>query len=262
MFPSGHGHDSSFPMKIFPRLFLATLLFVGPLHAEKTSIIDPNALSMLKRMSSALSNAKAFTFRSRSIHEVPAINGQFVTFFSEGEVALKRPDKIRARHGGDAPAFDFYYDGRSVSALAPAMKVFSTLEAPATIDEMLPGLSHETGIRFPSAPLLRSDSYSILTRGLLSAIVIGPTRVNGDKCDHLAFRSPGVDWEIWISTGSDALPRRLSVTFLDKPGLPRTVIEFSHWNLHPWLSNSSFVFHKPPGDREIPFAAVFHSADR
>ena len=221
--PSRPRRDSKKPMKILLRLTLAAMLFTSTLHAEKSSLIDPNALSMLKRMSTALSKAKAFTFQSKSIHEVPAINGQFVTFFSEGEVALKRPDKIRARHGGDAPSFDFYYDGRTVSALAPMMKVFSTLEAPATIDEMLPGLSHETGIRFPSAPLLRKDPYSILTRGLLSGVVIGPTRVNGIECDHLAFRSPGVDWEIWIDSGPDALPRRLSVTFIDRPGLPRTV---------------------------------------
>jgi hypothetical protein len=217
---------------------------------------------MLKRMSDSLAGEKSFTYQSKTIHEVPAITGQFVTLFSIGNVALKRPDKLRAILGGDAPAFDFYYDGNSVSAFAPQTKVFSTLNAPPTIDEMLSGLRTETGIRFPSSPLLQNDPYTILTRGLLSAIVVGPTKVDGFVCDHLAFQSPGVNWEIWIDAGSIALPRRLAVTFTDKPNFPRTVIEFSHWNLHPFLSDSSFLFHKPAGAREIPFAAVLHSADR
>ena len=256
-------HSPSFTsMKIPPLLTLAALLVSSHLHATTASPIDPNALSMLKRMSTALSQAKAFTFRSSSIIEVPAFTGQSVTLFSVGEVALKRPAMLRARLGGDAPAFDFYYDGTSVSALAPQTKVFSTAKAPATIDEMLAGLRHETGIRFPSAPLLYSDPYAILTRNLQSAVVIGPTSVNGIACDHLAFRSPGVNWEIWIDAGPAALPRRLAVTFTDKPNFPRTIIKFSHWNVHPWLFNSSFVFHKPEGVREIPFAAVLHSADR
>jgi hypothetical protein len=243
-------------------LSLTALLFVGTLRAEPSSPIDPNALSMLKRMSATLSGAKAFTFESKSIFEVPSITGQFVTLFSVGEVALKRPYKLRAQHAGDAPPFDFTYDGTSVSALAPQTKVFSTAKAPASIDGMLSGLRQETGIRFPSAPLLYSDPYAILTRNLLSAVVVGPTKVNDIECDHLAFRSPGVNWEIWIDAGPDALPRRLAVTFTDRPNFPRSIIEFSRWNLHPWLRNSSFVFHKPEGVKEIPFTAVLHSADR
>ena len=249
-------------MKRFRLLPLTAMLLAVPLHAEKASCVDPAALAVLKRMSSTLSSAKSFTFDSKSILEVPAITGQLVTLFSTGEVALRRPDKLRARLGGDAPAFDFTYDGTTVSALAPQTKVFSTSSAPSSIDAMLTGLTHETGIRFPSSPLLYSDSYTILTRGLLSGVVVGRTKVNGVACDHLAFCSPGVNWEIWIDAGSEALPRRLAVTFTDKPLFPRTVVEFSRWNLHPWLWNSSFVFHKPAGTHEIPFAAVLRASGR
>jgi len=249
-------------MKASHILSIAALLFTSSLHAAKNSTVDPNALSLLKRMSSVLGNAKSFSFQSNSIHEVPILSGQLITLFSVGEVVLKRPDKLCARLGGDAPPFDFYYDGGNVSAFAPQKKVFSTLKAPTTIDEMLSGLQHETGIRFPSSPLLFSDPYSVLTRRLLSAVVVGPTKVNGIECDHLAFRAPGVNWEIWIDSGPNALPLRLAVTFTDKPNFPRTVIEFSRWNLHRHLSNSSFVFHKPGGVEEISFAGVLHSADR
>jgi hypothetical protein len=124
---------------------------------------------------------------------------------------------------------------------------------------MLPALQQETGIRFASAPLLFSDPYSVLSRGLLSAIVVGPSAVNGTRCEHLALRSPGVNWEIWIETGPQALPRRLAVTFTDRTNFPRVLVEFSHWNLRPWLKDSDFVFRKPAGAREIPFLSVLKS---
>ncbi len=253
---------NSLSMKNPLLLTLAGFLLIGSLRAEKPSPIDPNALSMLKRMSATLSAAKAFSVETHGIMEVPSITGQFITLYPSGRISLQRPDKVRAELGGEAPPFDFYYDGTSVSAIAPHTKVFSTLKAPSTIDEMLAGLQQETGIRFPSAPILNSDPYGVLSRGLLSAVVVGPCKVNGVECDHLAFRSPGVNWEIWIDAGRSAVPRRLAITTTDKPNFPRSIVEFSAWNLRPWLLNSSFVFHPPTGFKEIPFKAVLKASDR
>ncbi len=239
-----------------------TLLIAVPLRAEKTPAIDPHALAALRRMSDTLAGAKAFTYRSKNVLEVPAETGQFVTLFSTGEIALKRPDKLRARLGGDAPAFDFYYDGTTVSAFAPGTKVYSASAAPATTDAMLAGLEEETGIRFASAPLLFSNPYAVFTRDLETAVVVGPSVVDGAACTHLAFRSPGVNWEIWLESNDRALPRRLAVTFTDRENFPRTMIEFSAWNLHPWLGDGGFVFRPPAGMSKIPFVSVLKSADR
>ena len=214
-------------------------------------------------MSATLAAAKAFSYKSKNILEVPAETGQLITLYSTGEIALRRPDRLRAQLGGDAPAFAFYYDGETVSALAPGTRVYSSTKAPATIDAMLAGLEEETGIRFASAPLLFSNPYAVLTRGLTSAVVVGPSHVDGVACDHLAFRSEDVNWEIWVESNARALPRRLAVTFTDRPGLPRTLIDFSNWRLDPWwLCDRGFTFHEPAGFQEIPFAAVLKSADR
>lgn len=233
------------------------------LRAATSSRIDPQALALLKRMSTTLGSTKSFTCRTEGILELPAVTGQFVTFFATGEISLKRPNKLMIRIGGDAPHFDFYYDGSSVSAYAPGTKVYSTLKAPPTMDAMLTGLKAETGMRFPTAPLLYSDPYAVLTRGLFSGVVVGSDVVDGVKCTHLAFRSPGVNWEIWIESSSRALPRRLATTFTDRPNFPRMMITFSSWNLNPWLlCDSGFVFHKPAKVQEIPFGSVLKSAKR
>jgi len=247
------------PLLLLLTLCVATLWVPAMLRAAETPAaprLDPQALDLLKRMSATLGAAKAFTYRSRSLVEVPATTGQFITMFSNAEVALQRPDKLSARLGGEAPHFDFFYDGSTVSAFAPGTNVYSVTKAPPTIDAMLPALEEETGIRIITAPLLSSDPYAAVAKGLTSAIVVGPATVGGEPCVHLAFRSPGVNWEIWITSGARALPMRLAVTFTDKPNFPRTLVQFSHWNLHPWLSARDFVFRKPAGAKEIPFLSV------
>jgi hypothetical protein len=249
-------------MKKHLLLSLAAVLTAGSLSAATPSAIDPNALSLLKRMSDSLTKAKGFTYRSRIVMELPAVTGQFVTLLPEGSVALRRPDKLRATYGGDAPPFDLFYDGQSVSVIAPHASVYSTVKAPATLDAMLSGLRKNTGLRLPAVPLLKDDPYASLTRDLQSAVIVGETRINGVRCDHLAFRRPGVNWEIWIESGSRALPRRLAATFTDRPNFPRTIVEFTRWNLHPWLPDCLFRFHKPAKAKEISFADVIKDARR
>ncbi len=256
------------PMKISLLKFLsascvAALLAPAMVQAAPASgMLDQKALSSLKRMSDTLAAAKSFTYQSSAIIEVPAKTGQYLTLFSNADVALKRPDNLRARLTGEAPHFDFFYDGKTVSAFSPATKVYSSTKAPATIDAMLPDLEDETGIRFATAPLLLGNPYRVLTRGLTSAVVVGPSMVRGRVCEHLAFRAPGLNWEIWIASTGSPLPLRLAVTFTDRPNFPRTLVEFTNWNLHPWLSAGDFVFHKPAGAREIPFLCVLKSAGR
>ena len=245
---------------------VALLLTAGALHsaepAKAPPRVDPQALGHLQRMSASLAAAKAFSYKSTSTLEVPARTGQFLTLFSAADVVLKRPNKLWVRLAGEAPHFDFHYDGASVAACAPAAQVYSLTKAPPALDSMLPELERETGIRFASMPLLFSNPYSVLSRGVTSAMVVGSGRVRGEPCVHLAFKSPGVNWEIWIESGSRALPRRLATTFTDRANFPRTLVEFSDWNLHPWISDSKFVFRPPAGSREMPFRSVMKSTAR
>ena len=250
-------------IKILPAgCVVAALLPALTLAAPADPALNPQALAMLKRMGDTLASAKAFTYQSSAIFEIPAKNGQFLTMFSNADVALKRPDMLRGRMTGEAPHFNFYYDGSSVAAFAPGTDVYSKAKAPRTIDAMLPALEEETGIRFATAPLLFSNPYRVLSRKLTSALLVGPSMVHGTLCDHLAFRAPGINWEIWLESNSRALPRRLAVTFTDRPNFPRTIVEFSSWNLHPWLSSGDFVFRAPRGAKEIPFLSVLKSNGR
>jgi hypothetical protein len=245
----------------FLTVFLLPALLVTAEESPSPKIaaprLDQNALDQLKRMSVALGAAKAFTFQTNSTVEVPAKTGQFITLFATSEFALQRPNKLRVRVTGEVPNYDFFYNGQTVTAFAPNHNLYSVENAPGTIDAMLPVVEKETGIHFASAYVLFSDPYAVLTKDLFSAVVVGSDVVQGAPCEHLAFRAPGVNWEIWIESGTRALPRRLVITYTDVMNFPRFLVEFSHWNLNPWLSNADFEFKKPAGVTEIAFLADF-----
>jgi hypothetical protein len=218
-------------------------------------VMEQRALDRLQRMSATLGAAKAFTYRSRSTVEVPANTGQFVTLFATSDVALQRPNKLRVHVTGEVPNFEFYYNGINITAFAPKNQVYSVASAPDTIDAMLKGVVDTTGIYFPSADVMYSDPYAILTKDLTSAFVVGPATVGGVPCEHLAFRGPGVNWEIWIETAKRALPRRLVVTYTEAQNFPRFLVEFADWNLKPKLAARQFEFKKPSNATQIEFVA-------
>jgi hypothetical protein len=233
------------------------------LSAEKSAdavpppppIVEQPALDRLKAMSDKLAAAKAFTYHARSSVERPAETGQFLTFFIESEVALERPGKLRANVGGDIPNFQLYYDGATVSALDPQKNFYAQTAAPATIDAMLPFLVEKTGIDFPSEDLLHSDPYAEMTKDLTHAIVVGPVKVNGVVCDHLAFMGQAANWEVWIEANERALPCRVAVTYKTVENFPRFQVEFLDWNLKPNTHPGQFVFKKPAGAKQIEFGS-------
>ena len=160
-----------------PAVLVAAEESPSPKTAAPNAHLEQKALDELKRMSATLAAANAFTFRTSNTVEVPADTGQYITLFATSEIALRRPNKLRARVTGEVPNFDFAYDGSTIAAFAANNNVYSVSKGPGTVDEMLPFVEKETGIRFASANLLLSDPYAALTKGLTSAVVVGTDTV-------------------------------------------------------------------------------------
>ena len=216
-------------------------------------IMEQKALDRLKRMSETLRAAKSFTVRSQSTVEVPAKTGQYVTLLGTSDVALQRPNKLHVKVTGEVPNFEFFYEGTNMAAFAEQNKVYSIDGAPATIDDLLNVVEDKSGIHFAAADVMYSDPYTVLTKDLTSAFVVGPATVDGAPCEHLAFKSRGVHWDVWVETGQNALPRYLAVTYAQAQNLPRFLVEFSNWNLQPKLAADTFVFRPPSEAKKIEF---------
>jgi hypothetical protein len=53
-----------------------------------------------------------------------------------------------------------------------------------------------TGLDAAGADLFSADPYAALTSEVYEGSVVGTAYISGVQCDHLAFRSDAVDWQI------------------------------------------------------------------
>jgi len=219
------------------------------------------ALALLKPAADKLSAAKAFTFKTHNMVEVLSPVGQVVNYFFTTEVAVERPNKLASKKTGDGPAFDLYYDGQKFSGADAKLGLYAQMDAPATLDELLPFVMEKTGIYFPSADMLYSDVYGNLTKDLTHAYWVDKSAVDGVVCDHLAFAAPEIEWQIWVGPEKDPLPRRLMVTLLSMERQPRFMVTFSDWDFKSSLSARRFEFKKPSGAKQIEFRPLMTKSD-
>jgi hypothetical protein len=204
-------------------------------------------------MSDKLTSAREFTYHSNSSIELQAVTGQFITFFTDAEVGLQRPNKLRINVSGDVPNFQLYFDGSKVLAFDPQKKLHAVSSPLTTIDEMLNFVMTKVPMSFPAADFLYSNPYAVMTKNLTHAIVVGDSMVNGVPCEHFAYMEPAINWEIWIEKGKNALPLRLAMTYKQVPNFPRFLVEFVDWNLNPNLKADAFVFKIPANSKQIEF---------
>jgi hypothetical protein len=105
----------------------------------------------------------------------------------------------------------------------------------------------------PAGDLAYKNAYDILMDGVTEGIVVGEAVIEGVRCDHLAFRAPELDWQIWIQQGAQPLPRKLVITTLDLPNAPQFAITITKWNLQPAFDAETFTFTPSAGMKQIDF---------
>jgi hypothetical protein len=86
--------------------------------------------------------------------------------------------------------------------------------------------------------------------------VVGKAVVEGVRCDHLAFRAPHVDWQIWVQEGTQPLPRKLVITTRDQPNGPQFSVTVTKWNLKPAFTAQTFAFKAPSGAKKVDFVPL------
>lgn len=228
-----------------------------PQTAAKPAPAKPSvqqyALDRLKQMSDTLTASSAFRYHSKSAVDLLSESGQFVTFFNEAEVTLQRPNKLYADVVGELINKKLYFDGNKLQAYDAAKNSYAVSTPLNSIDEMLEFLMNKVQMSFPTADIMYSDPYAVMTKNLTDATVVGETIVNGVAVEHFAYREPGIDWEIWITQGDKPLPLRLAMTYKQVQNQPRFLVEFFDWQLNPKLKNKQFNFKVPADAKQIEF---------
>ena len=230
----------------------ATIVQAGP--AVAASQLEPKAIELLKATSARLAAARTMTFTAMVSYESPSVFGPALVYTTRSDVTLQRPDKLRVITPGDGPATEFYYDGTTMTAFAPAENLVASAPAPATIDATLAAAFNAAAIYFPFTDLVVADPYRDLAEGLKVAFYIGQSNVvGGTTTDMVAFANDNVFAQIWIGA-EDKLPRKLRAVYLNDPLMLRHDLNLSNWKIDPTVSADAFRATKAAAAMHIAFA--------
>jgi hypothetical protein len=105
-------------------------------------------------------------------------------------------------------------------------------------------LEDKYNVQLPLSDLFSWGTAAAPLDKIESAMNAGQDFIGNDLCDHYAFRQGGIDWQIWIMTGSQPLPRKLVITNRADDARPQSV-SLIDWNLKPTFTAATFKFTPP-----------------
>ena len=217
--------------------------------------LDPNAVAIMRQMSDYLGGLKAFTVHCVTSSEVMLTTGQKVQYLSAYDAMLRRPDRYHSRLLGP-DEWQFFYDGKTYTAYGVQAKYYASAPVPGGLDRVLDALQERFGTELPALDLLYSKIFEGMMPQVTDALYLGVEQVSGVIAHHLAFRTPEVDWQIWIADGAKPLPYRYLITSKLEPGALQHCAELSNWNTAPKIDDASFVFRPPAGVKKVEFLTL------
>jgi hypothetical protein len=225
-----------------------------PAQTAARPALEPKAIELLKATSDRLAAAHTLAFTAVETYESPSRQHHPLVFVNKSEVTLQRPDKLRVITPGDGPASEFYYNGKTMTAFAPAENLIAVADAPPTIDAAMEAAYHLSGTYFPFDDLIVADPYKDMAPGLKLAYYIGQSHVVGDTTtDIVAYVDNGVFIEIWIGV-EDKLPRLIHAVYLNDPAQLRHNLLLSNWQLDLAVPADAFAPANAANTKHIPFA--------
>jgi hypothetical protein len=238
-----------------PRAFVcisAAAAAVGILSAAGSQAANADdSASLLKAMTNYTAAQKSISATFDSDIEVITPELQKIQFASSGQLKMTRPDKLRVKRTGGYSDVDLVYDGKTVSLYGNNAKAFVQTDAPGTIDQLVDAIQAKTGAAMPGTDLLLSNSFDVLTSDVIEGHHIGQGVVDGIECEHLAFRGHDTDWQIWIQTGAQPIPRKYVITSKTIAGAPQYTLRIKDWKTDAIADADAFAFKPPEGATKV-----------
>ena len=238
-------------------LFLA---LTAPLAAEEAAtsaktevqVISPDAQAVVDRMTAYLRTVKTYSVDAHSTRDEVVAFGYKLQHNEHAMVTVQLPNKLRAEISGDLRDRTIVYDGAKIVVYSPDADVYARSSAPDSVNKLIGNLL-DAGVEMPMVDVLSQTAEGTLTEGVRGGVLVGDSEIDGFDCDHLAFRQPTLDWQLWVEKGDKALPRKIVITTRYEVGDPQYQV-ILRWNLNPKIDASTFTFTPPKEAKEIPFS--------
>jgi hypothetical protein len=226
-----------------------------PTQPVGESAVDPGAKDALTRMGARLKSLSVFAI-DESITREQVINGDLkVQKSSSAHVLVHRPDGLKADvSGDDGKSHSIFFDGKTMTVYMPRQSYYAQMDAPGPVGAAMDKAEDAYGVDFPASDFLRMASGEDLSDKLTAAGDVGESSVGGTVCEHYAYRTADVDYQLWIEEGQPdgPLPRRLVITSKKQPTQPEYTAVLT-WDVSPTVYASSFKFTPPEGTTKIAF---------
>lgn len=217
---------------------------------------ETEAKDLLKRMSNYLGAQKAISFSFDADLEVVTQEQQKLLLASSGRIELGRPDKIRVTRTGGFADVEMSFDGKTVTLLGKNANLYTQVEVPGTVENLIDALRDKLGHPLPAADLLVPNVYDELMRDVTDVKDLGSGVIGGVECDHLAFRTVEVDWQIWIAQGERPYPCRYIITSTKVEQGPQYGIRISDWKTGTDVMADDYGFDNKTGAKQVGLDAL------
>src|SRR6267142_5978763 len=201
---------------------------------------EAEAKDLLKAMSDYLAGQKAISFAYDTNLEVVTKEHQKLLLASSGKIEMSRPDKIRATRSGGFADVELTFDGKTLTLLSKDTNLYTQVEVPGTIDHLIDELRNKYHRPVPGADLLLTNVYDELMRDVVDVKDLGSGVIGGTECDHLAFRTKEVDWQIWIAQFARPYPCRYVITSKKVTGWPQYTLDIRAWKTGAEVASDAF----------------------
>lgn len=238
-------------MKSETRLRMFAAVGAALLFAATTTARADDAATILKSMTDYLGSQNTLSASFDSDIEIITPELQKIQFTSSGEIKLSRPDKLRVKRTGGYSDVELVYDGKTISLYGNGAKSYMQADAPGTVDQMIAGMQAHSGLGMPGTDLILSNAFDELMATATEGKHIGQGVIDGVECEHLAFRTPDTDWQIWIEPGAKPVPRKYVITSKTLTGAPQYTLRIRDWKTDAFTDADTFVFKAPAGATKI-----------
>jgi hypothetical protein len=212
---------------------------------------EAQAKSLFKAMSDYLAAQKAISLNYDTNLEIVSTQQEKVGLASSGTVTLNRPDKLHVTRAGGFANVEMVFDGKTLTLLGKNANLYAQVEAPGTIDQLVDVLRDKYQRPVPGADLLTSDPDKELMPLVTDVKDLGSGVIRGIECDHLAFRTEEVDWQIWIAQGARPYPCRYVITSKQVTGWPQYTLDITAWKTGTEVASDSFKLEIPSGAKKL-----------
>jgi len=214
---------------------------------------EAEAKALLKAMSDYMGAQQAFSLSYDSSLEVVTPDKQKLMLASSGTIDANRPDKLRVTRTGGFADVEFNFDGKTLTVMGKNRNVYVQADMPGTYYQLIDDLRDKFHKPLPGADLLAENVNDVLMEGVTDVKDLGSGVIGGKECDHLAFRTAELDWQIWIAQGDQPYPCRYVITSTKADQAPQYTLDVRDFKAG---GTADFAFTPPEGAKKLDVAEL------